>query len=84
MHENLWQWICRMCRVGKRRARRSVQRLVGCGELQLRLDRYEWSDVVDGVAYCPCCHADEATGHSEWCCLYAPNPGGLRTAQPEE
>ena len=29
MHENLWQWICRMGRVGKLRAKRSAQRLVG-------------------------------------------------------
>ena len=29
MHENLWQWLCRMGRVGKLLARRSVQRFVG-------------------------------------------------------
>jgi len=28
MHENLWQWLCRMGRVWKLRASRSVQRLV--------------------------------------------------------
>ena len=28
MHENLWQWLCRMGRVGKLRARRSAQRFV--------------------------------------------------------
>jgi len=48
-------------------------RIADLNQIQSRLDRYEWSDVVDAVEYCPCCQADKASGHSSWCCLYASN-----------
>jgi len=60
----------------RRRLDQLVRRL---NRIQDRLDKYEWSDVVDEVEYCPCCHADKDTGHSSWCCLYAPNPKSTST-----
>ena len=51
-----------------------VLQIIDLNQTQYRLECYEWSDVVDGVAYCPCCQADKATGHSGWCCLYGEQP----------